>query len=205
MRDEDFPALYRAADRSSLDGQSRFLAATRVRLIGLVVAAIGGAFDLSVASFDSFGFVGLVAFVVALGAEIYTVTAKPDRLWYEGRAAAESVKTLAWRYAVGGEPFPESLPPTEVDSVFLGRVGEVLKDLRDLDLTPILTADQQITVTMREVRSRGFEERKKAYESERVEDQREQVCLERGSEPHMVDLGPRGRTPRRCRRCLEGV
>ena len=170
--DDVFPALYRAADQSSLDGQRRFLRATRLRLAALVVAAIGGAFELSIGSLDVFGFVGLVAFVAALGAEIYVVTAKPDRIWYEGRAAAESAKTLAWRYAVGGEPFPVELDASEADRALLQRLGEVLEDLSELDMTPVLTADQQITPEMRSTRSSGLDTRKAAYDIDRVEDQR---------------------------------
>src|SRR5690606_15189811 len=30
---------------------------------------------------------------------------KPDRIWYNARAVAESVKTLTWRYMMRAEPF----------------------------------------------------------------------------------------------------
>ena len=168
----DYPALYQSADASSLTGQRRFLNATRVRLAGLVIAAAGGAFTASIGAVDVFGVLALVGFAGAIAAEAYILLTKPDRVWYEGRAAAESVKTLAWRYSVGGEPFPASLNEGVAVDLFLARLGEILQDLKDLNLTPTLTANVQITAEMRRLRIGGFNDRRAAYGSARIEDQR---------------------------------
>ena len=172
MRDEDYPALYRSADAGSMNGQRRFLRATRVRLWGLVLAAVGGGFSLAVGRVDAFGLLGLVAFIAALGAELYMLTEKPDHQWYSGRAAAESAKTLTWRYMVGGQPFPVDGPADAADDAFLARLSEILHDLSELDLAPLLTTDQQITPAMKALRSRSLDERKQAYRQDRIDDQR---------------------------------
>ena len=44
-------------------------------------------------------------FFLAAVLKVHALTTKAERLWYEARAVAESVKSLAWRYAVGSEPF----------------------------------------------------------------------------------------------------
>lgn len=170
--DHTYPSLYVAADTSSLEGQRHFLLATRLRLHSLVVAAVGGGFSATVGRFDLFGVAGFVALTVALATEIYVLSARPDRLWYEGRAAAESVKTLAWRYMVGGEPFSVSLPDDEADQAFLARLGEILHDLDELDLTPDLTTEAQITAEMRRVRAAALTERQRAYRRGRIDVQR---------------------------------
>jgi SMODS and SLOG-associating 2TM effector domain 3/SMODS and SLOG-associating 2TM effector domain 1 len=172
VSDDDYGALYASVNASSLDGQRRFLNATRVRLIGLVFAAIGGAFTATTGRVDLAGFIGLVAFVAALSAEFYIVYAKPDRLWYEGRAAAESVKTLAWRYMVRADPFQTAIPNHEADPAFVEALKDILHDLKDLDVTPVIAADEQIPDEMRRVRASALKDRQRAYERGRVEDQR---------------------------------
>lgn len=94
-----------------------------------------------------------------------------DRLWYEARAAAESTKTLAWRYAVGGEPFRVDLTnQEEADRLFVERLGKLREPLREFPLVPSTSRTEQITSAMRELRSRPLPERRAAYE-ERIRDQ----------------------------------
>jgi SMODS and SLOG-associating 2TM effector domain 1/SMODS and SLOG-associating 2TM effector domain 3 len=114
----------------------------------------------------------LVAFLAALAAEVYVISQKPDRAWYEGRAAAESVKTLAWRFMVGGEPFALEVPPSDVDALYLGRVKDVLRDLNEVEFRPALAGQQQITDDMRQVRRLTLNQRRDVYASERIEGQR---------------------------------
>jgi hypothetical protein len=166
-----YPALYEAADSSSSAAQARFLRVTFVRLVGLVVAAVGGALRFVVADIDLLGLVGFLGIVVAMAAELRLLASRPDRVWYEGRAAAESAKTLAWRYMVGGQPFPVSGDEGAIDRDFLARLNELLSDLRDLHLAPSPAPVYQITEEMRRVRGLSLAERVLTYRCERVENQ----------------------------------
>jgi len=168
---DGLPALYRSADDSSLVGQTRFLRVTQVRLVSLVVAAVGGGFRHVLGEIDVFGLIGFVGFLAAIGAEIYLLTSRPDRVWYEGRAAAESAKTLAWRYMVGGLPFPVSASGGAADQVFLERLKELLADLGDVELEPASESDSQITAEMRRVRALTLPERAETYRTARIQDQ----------------------------------
>ena len=101
----DFPALFRSADRESQRAQRSYLTSLRVRLGSLVVAAFGGALTLTTAGgFQVGGGLAFLAFACALGAELFLATTSPLTTWSEGRAAAESAKTLAWRYMVALSP-----------------------------------------------------------------------------------------------------
>jgi hypothetical protein len=172
LTDEDMPALFGAADATSLAGQEDFLKSTRVRLGALLVAAACGVFvGRADRGADWFAWAGVLAFLTALGAELYLLVSRPERAWYEGRAAAESVKTLAWRYAVGGEPFPSD--EEHVDDHFLEQVRGILTDLDDVTLDAGPNAGEQITPAMRTLRSRDLEERRRAYRASRIEDQRD--------------------------------
>ena len=141
LGEEDMPALYRAADGTSLAGQRNFLIATKIRLGALLVAAGCGVFVGLLEPPDWVALAAVAAFVAAVVVELYLLSVKPERTWYEGRAAAESVKTLAWRFAVGGRPF--GIDEHETDEKFLARLGDILTDLHDLSLQPGPEGGQQ--------------------------------------------------------------
>lgn len=166
---EDFPVLYRAADAASLSGQRRYLIALRTRLLALLIAAVFGAIVWDLRDVSIAGVGALVAFLVALASGLFLATTSPERAWYEGRAAAESAKTLTWRYLVRGESFASPLRPDD-DARFIERLKEVLRDLKDLDLA-VEAPGVQITPAMRSAREANFHARKDLYLTARVRQQ----------------------------------
>jgi hypothetical protein len=170
----EMPDLWRAADTTSVRGQRAFLRLTRAQLALLVAAAGYGAVHTSAGGkLDWVPFAAGAAFVMTAMLRVHLIAARPDRKWYDGRAAAETLKTLAWRYAVGGEPFGiERHTPDEADRLFLERTEEVLQNLRGLTLETDEGSGLQITPSMRELRARPLAERRALYEQHRIEDQR---------------------------------
>jgi hypothetical protein len=169
-RPADFPALFRSADRESLRAQRSYLRSLRVRLGALLVAAFGGALTLTTAAgFQIGGGLAFLAFACALGAELFLATTSPLATWYEGRAAAESAKTLAWRYMVRGEPFEVDEP--DVDKQFLAQTHSLLQDLQSLSLGTGEPDAHQITDRMRQIRALDFEEHRQIYLVDRIADQ----------------------------------
>ena len=171
VTESEFPALYSAADRNSLDAQRRSLNAIRLRLAMLVLAAAFGLFTWRTTSgADVAGIGAAVAFVVALLAELYLLQARPDRLWYDGRAVAESAKTLTWRYIVGGSPFgrEEVSDDREAERLLLDRFRQIAGDLRGAHLVPVSAAADQITPGLRRLRGLALEERRELYRDERI-------------------------------------
>jgi hypothetical protein len=176
LSDGDLPPLYNAADKSSTEAQSHFLWATRFRLFGLIGAASFGLFTWKCGSspVDWSGVLAALCFVIALVVEGFLYRAKPERTWYQARAAAESVKTLSWRYAVGGEPFNVGADEENlVDDLFLGRLQSLFDIIEDLDLVAPTTSEGQITARMREVRALSLVERKDIYANGRVGEQQD--------------------------------
>src|SRR5512133_1055047 len=166
----DFPALFRSADRESQRAQRSYLTSLRVRLGSLVLAAFGGALTLTTAGgFQVGGGLAFLAFACALGAELFLATTSPLTTWYEGRAAAESAKTLAWRYMVRAEPF--EVDDVDVDKQFHAQTYSLLQDLRSISLGIEEPAAQQITDKMRHVRALEFNERRQVYLADRIADQ----------------------------------
>ncbi len=172
----DLPAIYQAADQNSLEAQTAFLRWSKVSLIMLVLAAVAGAFigeeTLTLGKADLMAIGAAVAFIIAMLARIQLLSTRPEKTWYGGRAAAESAKTLAWRYAVGGAPFQiDQQPSDQVDAAFCERLEDILTDLDRTTLAPPSGEVRQITHKMRDLRARSLEERKEAYRAGRIEDQ----------------------------------
>lgn len=167
----DFPALYVSADRTAARAQTRFFRALRIRLLGLLAAAGGGAVVWSVGGWNAGALTALAAFVVAVGAEIFLAVDRPDRLWYQARAAAESVKTLTWRYAVRGQPF-DGASDAHCDKRFRRELAGVLQDLPALNVEAMDQAGTQITASMRQLRAQDFSQRRAVFLRERIEGQR---------------------------------
>jgi len=176
LRDNDLPVLFQAADAASLRAQSRLLWETAISLLMLIVAAIAGAFVWKIAGTGRTDWAGVLAagaFVTAVLLQRDLLDKRPEKRWYEGRAAAESAKTLAWRYAMGGEPFRiDTLDSVDADALFVARLRDMLTDLRGLSL-PAPTGGEQITPAMRELRADTLVARKAAYATGRIDDQRD--------------------------------
>ena len=167
----DFPASYIAADAASLDGQRRFITSTRIQLILLVIASAAGAFSWRVnRTWDGAALLAGVAFLAAAVLRTILIRGRPHRAWYDGRAAAESIKTLAWKYSVAGDPFLST--NEDSDDVFRRLSSDVLASFATLGATPAL-ASKEPTESMRALRKAPLEERRAAYEAHRIADQRD--------------------------------
>lgn len=174
LEEKDLPGVFESADEISKESQNGYLRWTRGRLQLALLAALfgtvaagaaeGGGLERTAAA------LALVAFVAALLTEIHLLRDKPEDRWYHGRALAESVKTLAWRYMGGAAPFPAQMPGDEARDVLVTRIHDLVTE--STPNLPGLTPGQgQVTDRMREIRNLGFEARKSAYLALRVADQ----------------------------------
>jgi hypothetical protein len=171
LREPGYPILFRAADTSANAGQHRLMVATALRLAALLAVAILGTFSVTINRLDVTAVGAAAGLGTALVIEVYLLTLRPDRQWYESRAAAESAKTLAWRYAVAGQPF--GLAENDhrgAEALLLRRFSVIIGNLHGL-----VPDDQgtglQVTTEMRDMRARTLEERRRAYRAGRIEDQ----------------------------------
>jgi hypothetical protein len=164
----EMPALFIATDRYALHWQKYFLKCQKVQLVALVLVAVGGATSVHVKTFRVSAAVTVLALIAALFVRWLLYKHGPERKWYNGRAAAESCRNLAWKYVQRAEPFTES--EVVADLIFIGRVNEILHTVPTLDQATPNNFDQ-ITTTMRNLRAKPFSDRKKTYIQLRIEDQ----------------------------------
>lgn len=169
MTEQDFPALYRSADKLSLDSQKHFFRILLAHLTVLVIAAI---FSIIPISAKWGATAQLITLLAAFGCSIYLWTVRPDRYWYAGRAVAESVKTITWRYISKAEPFhtQDSFAQNE----FKNSLKLIFDQNRDVCSKLIdHSNEEQFTEAMNQMRSSSLEERKKNYYKNRIKNQRD--------------------------------
>lgn len=172
LSDEQLPAFFFASDAASGKAQRAALNGNRVRLIGAIGAAVGGAFSLSIGHLDIWALVALVGFIAAFGAELYMASQHPERDWYQARAGAESAKTLSWRYAVCADPFFVDLPAQEADNLFRARISQVAKQVSQAVALPSGDGSSP-TPAMKLIRNSSLGERREIYLTDRTRAQRD--------------------------------
>lgn len=167
MQDQDFPALYRSANGLSLASQALFFRALRMHLTMLVIAAA-----LSIVSIQHWSVAALQVLVLlgAMGCSIYLFCMRPDKFWYAGRAVAESIKTITWRYVCRAEPFQRN--DTEARNDFRQTLKQIVDQNKEVCQTLTEHLDEaQFTAVMEQIRARPLEERRLTYADCRIKDQ----------------------------------
>lgn len=163
-----FPALLKSAEAESAESQKLFFLARAGELISLAAAAA-----LALAPLDWAGQLGpittVVMFMIALVVQVSRVGNRAERRWYDARAAAESIKSASWQYAVGGEAFRVSDPMA--DTVFVERIREALHGLKHLSFGAGPAECAAATESMRRLRQSSQVERFSAYQRHRISDQ----------------------------------
>lgn len=167
MQNSDFPGLYQAADKLSGDAQRHFLAALFFNLLLLVTAAI-----ISVINYPSplSAIVQAALLTGSLFSSAYLAMQRPERLWYAGRAVAESIKTVVWRYVSRAEPFHEDEESAKVH--LLKKLRQVVsQNSRVTDKLVSHISVHQISDKMRQMRTDDFYTRRDTYIRQRIDDQ----------------------------------
>lgn len=167
------PELFWTADRASVDGQRQTLRWYRGLIAMLVIAAVVGSLPGPEhrGDGDITPLFSVVAFLVAGYFWSRLRRSNPQGRWYEARAAAESAKTLAWKYAVRARPFDGPAESGDVDRGYLLQVEDVLRAFEDPEIVPPETVPE-ITPEMRRVRAGNLTARRTFYLRTRVEGQR---------------------------------
>jgi hypothetical protein len=170
INDEDLPGLYQAADGASLRAQSSYFLALGIYLVLLVCAAL--------VSFlwptDTQGaLASAVLFFVTLGILVGLKVKKPDDIWYNGRAVAESVKTRSWRWMMQAEPYLDIGNHEHTSKQFIGDLKSILSQNRSLShaLTSSAGVLDPISRKMNEIRHLTLQERLDIYQEQRISNQ----------------------------------
>jgi hypothetical protein len=188
VTDAALPALFRSSNDLSAVGQRGTLAAhgyllllfctgAVVAALGLVVARTQGHFEVevAVAAKTQQVLAAIAAVLIAAGLWLTAALRHPRKAeaWYNGRALAESTKSMAWKYMMKAEPYGPTLSRPEADELFCEDLRKLLLDA-GARVFPGSSADgAQISETMVAIRELDLAERLAVYLRSRIEDQRD--------------------------------
>lgn len=175
MKYSDFPSYFQASDTASLKAQKYYLNITRIDLLSMILASALAIYNYQ--STESKLVVYVISGLLLLLGLVLTVilkTKKYEDVWYQGRALAESCKTLTWRFVCCSEYFESSLDIMEAKRRFVERIRELSDEFKELSIAmnsrtlnlPI------ITDKMLEIRAYNLNARKDYYIKNRIEDQK---------------------------------
>lgn len=172
LTDADLSGLFESADAASNNGQRRYVKAIRLSLLLAVVAAITGVLSWTVGTrgIDLAAFGTALALIGISVTELYVSSVRPADQWYDGRAVAESAKSLAWRYSVGGIPFATQSDEKETRRRFGDQMSRLLADVPMTSIEP--SQRPVVTERMAALRTSDLPARKAAYLRFRIDDQR---------------------------------
>lgn len=168
--DESYPGLYQSANLASLGAQKTYFVALFFYLCLLVLAASlswwweGGVWSAILAA---------LLFLVTLGILILLRVKRPDDIWYNGRAVAESVKTISWKWMMRSEPYFDCSDVGTAKRAFIDDLKDVLGQNEKLanSLPPNEASKEPITDEMKSIRQASFEDRLDVYKTQRIDDQ----------------------------------
>lgn len=132
-----FPALYRCADDASSSGQTWYIRWMTINLSLLLGGALVGSISLTdVESKRVVNAIAALIFFAAGGVTILLATRRWERIWYAGRAVAESAKSLTWKFVCAADPFPSSMSYQDALELFTSSLRELLNE--NEHLAPLL-------------------------------------------------------------------
>ena len=124
----DYPGLYQTANRTSIEAQNYYMFGIGLYLFLLIAASICNVF-----LFDSnfFAIVVAIVFIATLFISFLLLIKRYDKTWYNGRAVAESVKTITWRFMMHAKPY-QSPNYSKAKAVFINDLRQILEQNRVL-------------------------------------------------------------------------
>lgn len=166
----DLPGLYHSADEASLAAQGRYLLGLKTYMFFLVLASL-----VAYLSTDSANtaIASASLFLVSIGITIWLNVKKPEDIWYNGRAVAESVKTRAWRWMMKAEPYDKNLEPELAYKEFIADLKQILEQNRSLGgaIGEGASIKEPITENMQAIRQLSYRQRADVYKKHRVDEQ----------------------------------
>ena len=172
IEDKDLPGLYQSADNASIKEQKKFFNGITWYLILLIIAAL---FAYLADDYPNplLKILSTILFLLTLFIMIWLRVSRPDDIWYNGRAVAESVKTRSWRWMMRAEPYIDCEDVEIMRKHFVNDLKTILKQNESLigRLGISASVEDPISQTMINIRKLDLAERFKIYRQERITNQ----------------------------------
>lgn len=170
---EDLPGIYYSASEASISAQKTFLLLIKANIILLLVLAILSAININSVPKGYQYLIPLTSAILMTISIIITYATeagKYEKKWYDGRAIAESLKTLSWKFMMKAEPF-FNLSKEKAEEKFLNDFKEIKNAIRptgEIFGANNQANEHQLTDKMKEVYASDIDTRKGTYEKNRI-------------------------------------
>jgi len=171
----DYPGIQQAADKASLKAQKYYTSFMKANLCISLIAAFLAIYNFhSPAPKTAVYIVSAILLFLTIILTLIIKQTKFEDYWYQGRALAESVKTLTWRFVTCSEGFESSLDQHMVRTKFTSLLSDMERQFNELSnmLDTTLAAAAPITQTMENIRGRSWQDRLKYYITNRIIEQK---------------------------------
>lgn len=165
-----YPALFTSSDKYSIKAQDNFKNLNKWTLVALVVATV--LTSLTQENWAIWTSTALILVSAILSTLMLVL--KFEKGWYEGRAVAESIKTLCWKFMTGARPFSIDLNETKAQNLLIENFKKVIGHRKDF-FTLIgsdFAENEQLPVELMNIRKLSKDERISIYKTERLEKQK---------------------------------
>ncbi|WP_440951588.1 DUF4231 domain-containing protein [Methanococcoides sp. FTZ1] len=169
----ELPDSYFIYDKSAIIAQSKHFKLIICELIQLVIVAVLSLIIslLHKEPIPTIGFSAIVIiFFIGIIIQLHYNKKQFERKWFEFRAVAESIKSLAWQYAAGCGNFCEE---NNAEMLFLQQIKQI-KETYKVNPDPKITSSgilDEKKQSMEKIRKMKWEEKREAYIKERIDDQ----------------------------------
>ena len=170
MEQKFYPILFKIADTKSKKSQNIFIRLNIFILLLLILSSVSSIYTTLPKKKKTISNIWLILSTLL---NIYILFFRPEKSWYEGRAIAESVKTLTWKFITNTKPFKISLQQEKAEQIFNENLKKIIGQRRDFYILigQNYPDGNMISDEMISIRNCSFEERKKKYVEDRIQDQ----------------------------------
>jgi hypothetical protein len=174
INNNEYPGLFQSADAISGLEQKKYFNGIGVYTMLLIIAS-GFTYYLELTENQNewLKIISALLFLLSLGILIWLRVEKPEAVWYNGRAVAESVKTRSWRFMTRAEPYEDAPDIEIIKKQFIQDLRSILKQNQTVfSRLPIQAYESEpISSKMYEVRALPLMDRLSFYKEHRIQDQ----------------------------------
>lgn len=157
--------------------------AVGVALVFIAVSTLASAFHSGSPKFPLAGYhvayvtaIAAVLFLLASLIRLFRIIRDPERVWFGSRVLAERTRSLGWKYAVAGDPFPRTgMSPDDAIAQYQAQLDKAAVEANDAGIHYLApentTGIDVITGWMRETRASSLDQRRAIYAEQRIKDQ----------------------------------
>ncbi|PEC41862.1 hypothetical protein CON11_26415 [Priestia megaterium] len=172
--EDSFSMYYHAANKISIQSQKRYMSAFKGSLIPLIIASmiscITGVLNNN-AIVTSLNMIIILCIIISVVCTAIVHNSKLQKLWYDGRAVAESLKTMSWKYITCTTPYDSNKNLKEASDTYSRSLEIIFENHKEIMNRVNLSSPDMITCEMENLRGLDLSQKRMLYIEQRIKQQ----------------------------------